>query len=214
MKIITILGLLLIFASCSSMKVNDSAFMKISDDSSYELIKSGTATAGNSKIKIVSLKNAGDSYTVDLNKPFLFSLEDFDPNDLTIVTEINKDMGSATIKALNKRNLETIEIKDTCQTYCSYDLDYFPTFTVASNLKKEQIIFTPIYNNKKDCKLIGYQIRYGDIQLAGCKESAGEIYDIFKGCRTKSTYTKSPINKKNKNEDKKITISKMFFDED
>lgn len=215
MKYVLISLFFLLLLSCETLKVNDSTYMKVKDDASYELVDSKKAITGLSANQIVKLKNSGDSYIVQLNKPFLFSLENFNPNELTIITEIHSNKEMATIKVINKREPEIIEIKESCQTYCSYDLDYFPTFTVAPNLKKEQIIFTPIYNNKSDCKLIGYQIRYGDQQLAGCKEEAGNIYDVFKGCRNKATSIKTDINseKNEQKQKKKITISFLFFGE-
>jgi len=104
---------------------------------------------------------------------------DFNNSSISIYSKENSD---SLIIAIVDKFHEDYVFTDKCQCYTIYEVNEIPPIKVSANLDIHQIVITPIYNNTKECKHLGYQIRYGDQKFGGCWKEAKTVYNIFKKC--------------------------------
>ncbi len=80
-----------------------------------------------------------------------------------------------------------IELSKKCQVITWSDPSTLPTIVLADNLKPEQIVFTPLFND--NCERTGYQVRYGSAER-GCYKEAKDVLKSFNKCAEKGKVRK------------------------
>jgi hypothetical protein len=196
-SIITI-ALSLVFSSCASLPretvyVYDSVFVKIQEDGDFESISPGSKRLN----KIIRLKKVGDSFKVKKGDNLKIDIDgaDLANSIITFDSDDESDSISVNLESVNKSN---IFLSGKCQTTEWYDSYSLPNIEVANGLNSEQIIITPLVNDK--CERIGFQIRYGSTGR-GCSDEAREVLTKYQKCFPNSS----------KPTPKKITNSKTQY---
>lgn len=132
--------------------------------------------------KQIIFTEIGQSYKIEENQSVTFVFDGISLQDVMIVAAVDELTGEITF-TLNYKE-QPIRITKKCETFLVHNLQEIPLIEVDKDLKPEQIIITPIFNNY--CNLIGYQIRYGSIER-GCKDaSTKKIFGTFNKCTGKS----------------------------
>lgn len=105
---------------------------------------------------------------------------DFKKNTFCYIADPYSD---SVLIILKSRTNNKIELAKKCDVINWNDPIEIPSIVVGSDLKPEQVIVTPLFNNK--CERIGFQIRYGST-LRGCFKEGEEVINDFLKCAEKS----------------------------
>lgn len=144
------------------------------------------AVAGEKPIKASgTLKNIGDKAIFNRGDLISLGTDQIDFDKSTLRLKANDENNSFDIEVVDKYK-DNIQLSSKCETLSIYDSSELPKIQVKNLQGEHQIIITPIFSNKSECKLLGYQVRYGDQKLSRCRQEAKYVYDTFLSCNGKN----------------------------
>ncbi|MEJ5286803.1 MAG: hypothetical protein CH6_1641 [Candidatus Kapaibacterium sp.] len=149
-----------------------------------------TAVAGLPNKRVV-LSEIGQSFTIKKGEivEFIFNI---DVADATLDITTDLETNDITFKLVQKDTAK-VYLTSKCQTVKRYQVGAVPAVEVSPNLRPEQIISTPLFDN--NCQMIGYEIRYGS-EERGCKKEASEALKRFVECTKYGFKPTNPQQKK------------------
>lgn len=109
--------------------------------------------------------------------------------NLFIMSRYDENSDTITIGLFDRYGEEPITLSKKCEVIEIRGKNEIPPIRVTSDLKPEQIVLTPIFDDS--CYKIGYQIRYGSIER-GCGEVAGPVWKRFNNCVKEKKREKDP----------------------
>ncbi len=104
----------------------------------------------------------------------------FEDNTFYYTFDKNSDLISMSLKP---REACDVKLINKCAVVTWNDPNNIPTIKLADNMKPEQIIITPLFD--EDCQRSGYQIRYGSTER-GCYSVAKKVLEDFRECIEKN----------------------------
>lgn len=170
---------IVILSSCAQLRrtsdqqdsaMRDTVYMQVTAGEFKEVSKVEAATA-------VTLRGVGASSTFRLGQPVAIAFEGVDVDSHTIVTMIDEASGTVTMRVLSRRD-GVVTISEKCQILRCSSLYDLPKIAIGPGLEIEQIIVTPLCNDKG---VYAYEVRYGS-QERGCRRSAETGQRLFRKC--------------------------------
>ncbi len=176
-KIILFFFIIICFISCKTFNEDNDGpkiqrIVKLNQDGILDTLPS--AIAGEVVQKAI-LEKIGDKVEFPVGQPFELIIQSINPGemDLNYTFDENKQMGYLSV--VKKEEIRKVVLKDKCQIE-RIPPGELPLIEIANGMAKEQIIITPLFNNKKDCEFLGYEIRYGS-QEKGCRSANVSIFN-------------------------------------
>lgn len=176
-KIILFFFIIICFISCKTFNEDNDGpkiqrIVKLNQDGILDTLPS--AIAGEVVQKAI-LEKIGDKVEFPVGQPFKLIIQGINPDemDLNYTFDENKQMGYLSV--VKKEEIRKIKLYEKCQVI-KVPPGNLPLIEIDGSIAKEQVIITPIFNNKKDCEFLGYEIRYGS-QERGCRSSNVSIFN-------------------------------------
>ena len=136
------------------------------------------ALTGDKPSRQLIFTNIGQTYTFKSGDLVEIISDGVDFSKTTFDIETNEETNDIKLRLVDK-DYSKVYLDSKCQTIRRTGIDYIPKIEVAKELKPEQIVVTPIFDD--DCNKIGYQIRYGSVER-GCKKEAKDVLEKFNEC--------------------------------
>lgn len=152
-----------------------------------------TAVTGLPTKRIIFTK-IGQSFSFKNGETVEIVLDGIDFAKVTFDIETDLETQDVTLKLVD-RDFSKVVLTSKCHTIRRMGNLSIPKIEVASGLKPEQVVITPLFDNS--CMVSGYEIRYGS-EERGCKEAAKRTLSTFYDCtkgqnkQTIKSSTKSP----------------------
>ncbi|OGU39241.1 MAG: hypothetical protein A2X61_07085 [Ignavibacteria bacterium GWB2_35_12] len=123
----------------------------------------------------IVLKNYGQIENFKVNEPVAISMEDLNPEETNIISNIDMDDGNVEMRVTKNDEKETVVLDKKCQIVI-VGLGPLPEIVRGDAIKREQIVITPIIDD--ECNIIGNEIRAGTIE-SGCIEGRKNYYRLL-----------------------------------
>lgn len=133
-------------------------------------------------LQVAKIRGAGDEIVFPVNQPFDLDISlDKEKYDLIYTFDSVRQIGRIKVVELLKKKIITFNKICDCDTISVAQLS---RIEIANNSgKNEQVVITPIFNNRQECILIGYEVRLGVIER-GCQS---DYIDLCKDCLKRGT---------------------------
>lgn len=199
-KILIIFSVILFLNSCKSLEIllNPDNYIQRDEPKVVEIIydtikiwnvdgEIKDPLPGMRPTKQIIFNSIGQSYTFKSGEIIEIVSDGVDFSKATFDIETNQETNEIILKLVDK-DFSKVYISNKCQTILRSGIDFIPKIELAKGLDPEQIVITPVFDNK--CNKIGFQIRYGSIER-GCKKEAEEVIKRFNECVKKRSVIKS-----------------------
>ena len=176
-KIILFFFIIICFISCKTFNEDNDGpkiqrIVKLNQDGILDTLPS--AIAGEDVQKAI-LEKIGDKVEFPVGQPFELIIQGINPDEMDLNYTFDEYKQIGYLSVVKKEEIRKVVLKDKCQVE-RIPPGALPLIEVANGIAKEQIIITPIFNNKKECQFIGYEIRYGS-QEKGCTSANVTIFN-------------------------------------
>ncbi len=175
--VFSILAFYLLLSSCTGTKQIIKIKAIESKNDTPEVIAGETIQKQSAK-DTLRFSQAGQYRTFKQGEVVLVETEGIDFESNTFSYIYDQETNDVTMILVPREDCK-IELNKKCQVMDWNDAVNIPTITVPDNLKPEQIIITPKFND--NCERVGYQIRYGSVER-GCYKEAKEVLNKFNKC--------------------------------
>ncbi len=128
--------------------------------------------------KRITFTKIGQSYTFKNGETVEILLHEVDFTRATFDFETNLETKEVTIRLVD-RDFSKVVLTSKCQIIKRIGAFSVPRIEVSPNLKPEQIVITPLFDN--ECRVNGFEIRYGS-EERGCKDVAKRTLSDFRRC--------------------------------
>lgn len=135
--------------------------------------------AGNRQaVKRIELSRIGQVAKFYQGEAIEIFFNGIDINNSTVQTTTNPETNEVILSIVDLNN-SVVTLSNKCDVIEWKSVKQLPRIEVASNLRPEQIVITPLFDD--NCNRTGYQIRYGSIER-GCNQQAAVALRRFNKC--------------------------------
>lgn len=156
--------------------VTGDVVLAVDDDGTFQSQKKPQGA-----VREITFRSERDRAEFFVGEPIRLHAESIDFGNYTFKTSVVKSYAgrSKVVMSLERILQNTVRLEEKCQTIFWNNPYYTPIIEIGSSLQPEQIVLTPVFNER--CRRIGYEIRYGSTER-GCAKQAREKLERFKQC--------------------------------